>query len=175
MVNRRVLVSFRALPGIFPGIFVCTVAVFSLQKRASPRTSSPRRCGKGRRRQNRHILDDKIFRAARPAIKPESLNDWGGRACRKFVPGLGEDGSKIAPSGDIFDQPPGRMSSICGKLADHVGDHVVVFPEGADSETNQGTKSSYPRPPQSFNDSPIVSGCTRIEDCVASVSAFTLV
>ena len=70
MVNWRVLVSLRALPGIFPGIFICTVAVFSLQKRASPRTSSPRRCGKGRRRRNRHILDDKIFRAAHPTIKP---------------------------------------------------------------------------------------------------------
>ena len=87
------------------------------------------------------------------SLARESLNDWGDRACRKFVPGLGEDGTNIAPSGDIFDQPPGRMSSIWGKLADHVGDHVVVFPEGADSETNQGTKSSYPRPPQSFNDS----------------------
>ena len=40
-------------------------------------------------------------------------------------------GTKIAPPGDIFDQPPGEMSSIRGKLADHIGDHVVLSPEGA--------------------------------------------
>ena len=34
----------------------------------------------------------------------------GGRGCHKFVPVLGGDGMKIAPSGDIFDQPPGEMS-----------------------------------------------------------------
>ena len=34
----------------------------------------------------------------------------GGRGCRKFVPVLGGDGTKIAPPGDIFDQPPGEMS-----------------------------------------------------------------
>ena len=33
----------------------------------------------------------------------ESFNDWGGRGCRKFVPVLGGDGTKIALSGDIFD------------------------------------------------------------------------
>ena len=40
----------------------------------------------------------------------QSFNDWGGRGCRKFVPVLKGDGTKIAPSGDIFDQPPGEMS-----------------------------------------------------------------
>ena len=40
----------------------------------------------------------------------ESFNDWGGRGCRKFVPVSKEDGTKIAPPGDIFDQPPGEMS-----------------------------------------------------------------
>ena len=38
---------------------------------------------------------------------------------------------KIAPTGDIFDQPPGQMRYIGGTLADHVGDHVVSFSEGA--------------------------------------------
>ena len=39
------------------------------------------------------------------------FNDWGGRGgCNKFVPVLRGDGSKIAPTGDIFDQPPGGMS-----------------------------------------------------------------
>ena len=39
----------------------------------------------------------------------ESFNDWGDRGCRKFVPVLGGDGTKIAPPGDIFDQAPGEM------------------------------------------------------------------
>ena len=34
----------------------------------------------------------------------------GGLGCPKFVPVLGEDGTKIVPLGDIFDQPPGAMS-----------------------------------------------------------------
>ena len=40
-----------------------------------------------------------------------------------------------------------------GKLADHVGDHVVLSPEGAILVTSSGTKSSYPRLPQSLNPS----------------------
>ena len=39
----------------------------------------------------------------------ESFNDWGSRGCRKFVPVMGGDDTKIAPPGDIFDQPPGEM------------------------------------------------------------------
>ena len=33
----------------------------------------------------------------------------GGRGCNKFVSFLGENGTKIAPTGDIFDQSPGQM------------------------------------------------------------------
>ena len=33
----------------------------------------------------------------------------GGRGCNRFVPLLGGNGTKIAPTGDIFDQPPGQM------------------------------------------------------------------
>ena len=41
----------------------------------------------------------------------ETFNDWGGgRGCHKFVPVSGGDGTKIAPPGDLFDQPPGKMS-----------------------------------------------------------------
>ena len=40
----------------------------------------------------------------------ESFNDWGGRIYNKFIPGLGEDGTKIALPGDLFDQPPGEKS-----------------------------------------------------------------
>ena len=82
----------------------------------------------------------------------ESFYDWGGRRCRKFVPVLGGDGTKIAPPGDMFDQPPGEMRRTRGKLADHVEDHAVLYPEGAVSMTTPGTESSYPRPPQSLND-----------------------
>ena len=43
-----------------------------------------------------------------------------GRGCNKFVPVLRGNGTKIAPTGDICDQPPGEMSWIRGKRADHV-------------------------------------------------------
>ena len=85
----------------------------------------------------------------------ESFNDWGGRRCNNFVSVLRGGGTKIAPTGDIFDEPPGEMSLIRGKLADHVGDHVVVSPEGAVLVSSTGTESSYPRPPHSLNDSGI--------------------
>ena len=71
----------------------------------------------------------------------------GGRGCNTFVPVLRGNGTKIAPTGDRFDQPPGQMRWIWGKLADYVGDHVVSSPEGAVLMTPPGTKSSYPRPP----------------------------
>ena len=45
------------------------------------------------------------------------------------------------------------MRKIWGKLADHVEDHVVLSPEGAVLVTSLGTESSYPRPPQSLNNS----------------------
>ena len=32
-----------------------------------------------------------------------------GRGCNKFVPVLGGNGTKIAPTGNIFDQSPGQM------------------------------------------------------------------
>ena len=42
--------------------------------------------------------------------KLEPFNDWGGgRGCTNFVPVLGGNGTKIVPTGDIFDQPPGQM------------------------------------------------------------------
>ena len=67
---------------------------------------------------------------------------------------MGGDGKKIAPTGDIFDYPPGGMISIRGELADHVEDHVVPSPERAVFVAPAGTESSYPRPPQSLNNSP---------------------
>ena len=60
---------------------------------------------------------------------------------------------EIAPTGDILDQPPGGMSWIQGKLADHIGNHVVLSPEEAVLLTSPGTESSYPRPLQSLNNS----------------------
>ena len=72
----------------------------------------------------------------------------GGRVCNKFVPVSRGNGTKLAPTGYIFDQPPGGMSWIRGKLADHVGGHVVLSPEEGVLVTSAGTESSYPRPPQ---------------------------
>ena len=77
----------------------------------------------------------------------------GGRGCNSFVPVLRGNITKIAPTGDIFDQPPGGMSWIRGKLADHVGDHVVLSPEEGVLVTSPGTESSYPRLTQSLNNS----------------------
>ena len=70
-----------------------------------------------------------------------------------IFPVLRVDGTKIDPTEDIFDQPPGGMSCIRGKLADHVGNHVVSSPEGAVLMASLGTKSSYRRRPQSLNNS----------------------
>ena len=39
----------------------------------------------------------------------DKFNAWGRRRCNIFVPVLGGNGTKIAPAGDIFDQPPGQM------------------------------------------------------------------
>ena len=82
----------------------------------------------------------------------QTVQRLGGRGCNNFVPVpvLGGDGTKIAPTRDIFDQPSGGMSSFRGKLADHVGDHVVLSPEGAVLVTFTGAESSYPRLPQSL-------------------------
>ena len=77
----------------------------------------------------------------------------GGRGCNNFVPVLRGNGTKITPTRDIFDQPPGGMSWIRGKLADHVGDHVALSPEEGVLVTSPGTESSYPRLPQSLNNS----------------------
>ena len=64
-----------------------------------------------------------------------------------FFPVLGGDGTIIFPPGDIFDQPLCEKCSIQTKLADHVGDHVVLSPRGAVLVTSPGTESSNPPPP----------------------------
>ena len=43
------------------------------------------------------------------ALQTDKFNDWGGRGCNIFVPVMGGNGTKIAPTGDRFDQPPGQM------------------------------------------------------------------
>ena len=78
----------------------------------------------------------------------------GGRGCNKCVPVLRGNGTKIAPTGYIFDQPPGGMSWVRGKLAGHVGGHVVLSPEEGVLVTSPWTESSYPRPSQLLNNSP---------------------
>ena len=102
------------------------------------------------------ISDGGALGGGTAVVSIDKFNDWGGRGCNIFVPVLGGNGTKIAPTGDRFDQPPGQMRWIWGKLADHVGDHVVLSPEGAVLMTSPGTKSSYPRPPQSLNPSIVV-------------------
>ena len=38
--------------------------------------------------------------------RKDKLNDWGGRECNIFIPVLRGKGTKIAPTGDRFDQLP---------------------------------------------------------------------
>ena len=42
-------------------------------------------------------------------VRTSSTIGGGGRGCNIFLPVLGGNGTKIAPTGDIFDQPPGQM------------------------------------------------------------------
>ena len=53
---------------------------------------------------------------------------------------------------NIFEPSQRKYGIIWEKLADHVGNHVVLFPEGAVLVTFPGTESPYPRPPHSLND-----------------------
>ena len=55
---------------------------------------------------NRQIL--KFPRNEDGAIR-STVGAGRGRGCNTFVPVLGGNGTKIAPTGDIFDQPPGQM------------------------------------------------------------------
>ena len=102
-----------------------------------------------------------VTRGPRHAPVQQSLRPvqrlGGGAGSNNFVPALGGDGTKIAPTGDIFGQPPGGMSSVRGKLADHVRDHVVLSPEGSVLVTSTGAESSYPHPSQSLNNSSMAS------------------
>ena len=50
---------------------------------------------------------------------------------------------KIAPPGNLCVRSPGEMSWILGKVADHVGDHVVLSPEGVVLVPSPGMDSSY--------------------------------
>ena len=87
------------------------------------------------------------------ANKKRPVQQRGGRGCNKFIPVLGGNWTKIAHTGDIFGEPPGGIISIRSKFVDHVGDHVVLSPEGAVLVTFPGMESSHPRPPQSLNNS----------------------
>ena len=77
----------------------------------------------------------------------------GGRGCHRFVSVLRVDGTKIAPPGDLFDQPSVEMHSIWGNLANHIGDNVVLSPEEVILLIFPVTESLYPRPPQSLKHS----------------------
>ena len=131
MCNDSSLRATRVLPRQYANTIIA-LAIFTELKSSSPPSGLPP-----------------------PPLPTDPFNDLGGgRGCNKFVPVLGGDGTKIVPTGDIFDQPPGGMSFIRGKPADHVGDYLVLPPEGAVLVTSPGTESSYPRPPQkSLNNS----------------------
>ena len=75
------------------------------------------------------------------------FSDWEGGGCRKFVPVLGGDGTKLAPIRDIFNQASGELSVIRGKLADYIEDHAVLSPEGANLMTPRGWICRIHAPP----------------------------
>ena len=52
----------------------------------------------------RQMADLILQEEPNPAAGLKDSDRWG---CRKFVPVLGRDGTKIAPPGDIFNQPLG--------------------------------------------------------------------
>ena len=88
-----------------------------------------------------------------------STNEGG---CRKFSPVLGGGGTARIPSvGDIYDKPPNEMSSVEGKLVDHVGDHVVLSPEGTVLVmASPGMETTNPSlPAHSLNDSSSCHEC----------------
>ena len=70
----------------------------------------------------------------------------------QICPRFGRGSTKTASPGDITDQSPHEMSSIRGKLADHVGDYVLLSLEGAVLVTCPGIESSYRRPLLPLND-----------------------
>ena len=70
----------------------------------------------------------------------------GGGGVPKFVPSFFGGGREKSPTGDTFDQLPGEMSQIRGKLAYNVGDYLVSSPKGAVLVSTSGTESSNPRP-----------------------------
>ena len=107
---------------------------------------------------SRNLVDADIF-----LLHETRSTTEGGRGCNNFVPVLRGNGTKIDPTGDIFDQPPGAMCWIQGKLADHVGDHVVLSPEEGVLVISPGTKSSYPRLPLSLT-------CLRVHGCRRSIA-----
>ena len=50
---------------------------------------------------------DRVDRS--PFKTSSTIGGGGGRECNIFVPILGGNGTKVAPTGDIFDQPLGQM------------------------------------------------------------------
>ena len=93
------------------------------------------------------------------------------RGCNKIVPVLRGNGTKITPTGDICDQPPGEMSWIRGKLADRVGDPAVLSPEEVVLVTSSGTELLHPRPSQSLNNSSLNYKLQRrLSDAVLPIS-----
>ena len=65
-----------------------------------------------------------------------------------FIPVLGGGGTKKVsrPPVDMFDQPSVEMKRTRGKLADHVGDHVVLSQKGAVLVISPGTEYSNTPP-----------------------------
>ena len=77
----------------------------------------------------------------------------GGGFWKIFAVSAG-DGTKTAPPGDIFDQPPCERSLILTKQSGHIGDCVVFSPGGVFLLASPGMEPSNPPSPlpHSLND-----------------------
>ena len=56
-----------------------------------------------------HYLEGSWFWQVTQYTPLDKFNDWGWRGSNIFVPVLRGNGTKMAPTGDRFDQPTGQM------------------------------------------------------------------
>ena len=98
---------------------------------------------------NHRGLWSEVMRRREEDERSRSTNEGG---IRSIVPILGRDGPKKVPPGDVFHQSPGEISCTQGKLAGHVGDHVVLSAEGTVLVISPGQDRRTSPPPNSLND-----------------------
>ena len=82
------------------------------------------------------------------------VQQMGGGEMLECFPVSGVYGTKIDPTGDVFDHSPRKRNLIRTEVADHVGDHPVPW-SGCSGDIHGDGIVEPPPPPQSLNDSDI--------------------